>query len=388
MRLVLLVHPTSFPSESMSRFAGMILQGMKERNHEAELWTSSPKFGRLPVRFGFMRKWLGYFDQFVLYPRALRRRVDQAYRDSLFVITDQALGMWVPCLAHRPHVIHCHDFLALGSALGRFSENPTGWSGKQYQRLIRKGFSRGRAFISVSAKTREDLHHVLPGVPKISEVVHNGLNYPFYPIGLADRMSLLGQGPIEIPKEGFIMHIGGNQWYKNRNGVLEIYRAYANSYSNPSALWMVGAPPTTQLLNLAASIPRPGRVHFLWGLTNKQVNAAYSHARVLLFPSLEEGFGWPIVEAMASGCPVITTSRPPMIEVAGDSATLIPRMPASPTELATWARSVARTLDEVVRMKENDRAKAISHGRTNAARFNTAKALAAYEEIYCRALTA
>ena len=91
------------------------------------------------------------------------------------------------------------------------------------------------------------------------------------------------------------MHIGGNQWYKNRKGVLEIYRAYVASTPEPLALWMVGAPPPAQLLELADSIPSSGRVHFLAGLTNQQVNAAYSHARVLLFPSLEEGFGWPIV---------------------------------------------------------------------------------------------
>jgi glycosyltransferase involved in cell wall biosynthesis len=388
MRLALIVHPPSFPSESMSRFAGMIIRGMAKRGHEAEVWTLRGDLGRLPIRSGFIRKWLGYIDQFLLYPWALKERVNQTRGDWLFIITDQALGMWVPQLAHRPHVIHCHDFLALGSALGKFSENPTSWSGKQYQRLIRKGFSRGRAFISVSGKTREDLHHVLPSVPRISEVVHNGLNYPFRAMGLEDRMNLLNQGTVAVQKDGFIMHIGGNQWYKNRKGALEIYRAYVISTANPLALWMVGSSPSAQLLELAGSIQSPGRVHFISGLTNEQVNAAYSHARVLLFPSLEEGFGWPIVEAMASDCPVITTDRAPMTEVGGNAACFIPRMPGKRTQREAWANSAARTVDRIVRLKPGERASVLAEGRANAARFDTEAALDAYEEVYCRALTA
>jgi glycosyltransferase involved in cell wall biosynthesis len=371
----------------MPRFAEMIMRGMAERGHKVEIWTSQRMFGRLPIRSAFVRKWFGYVDQFLIYPKKLQKLVDQQPDDTLFVVTDQALGIWVPCLARRPYVIHCHDFLALKSALGEFPENPTGWTGRQYQRLIRKGFSHGKAFISVSRKTREDLHRFLPHVPKISEIVHNPLNHPFRPMDLAERISLLKKTGVEISEQEFIIHVGGNQWYKNRMGVLEIYRAYATSYPKPSALWMIGDPPTGQLLNLAASIPGPKKVHFFSGLTNEQVNAAYSHARVLLFPSLEEGFGWPIVEAMASGCPVITTNIAPMTEVAGGTARLIPRMPANQAEQKKWAHSTAEILDEVVRLNENDRANILHQGRLNTARFDMETALASYEKIYCRAIT-
>jgi glycosyltransferase involved in cell wall biosynthesis len=163
---------------------------------------------------------------------------------------------------------------------------------------------------------------------------------------------------------------------------LEIYRAYASAYANPAALWMIGAPPTEELTNLAASIPGPGKVHFLSGLTNEQVNAAYAHARVLLFPSLGEGFGWPIVEAMASACPVITTNIAPMTEVAGGTARLIPRMPVNGTEREGWARAAAGIVDEVVRLDEISRAQVIHQGRLNATRFDAETALNAYEKIY------
>ena len=386
MRLVFLTHPPAFGSVSMPRFAGMLMRGMAELGHEVKAWTSLQRIARLPVRSAYFRKWLGYVDQFLIYPRKLRKLVNEQPGNTLFVITDQALGMWVPCLARQPHVIHCHDFLALRSALGEFPENPTGWTGRQYQRLIRNGFSHGQAFISVSGKTREDLHRFLPHRPKISEVVHNGLNHPFRPMEQAERISLLKKTGVEISEAGFIMHVGGNQWYKNRNGVLEIYREYAAAFPSPAALWMIGEPPTGQLLDLAAAIRAPGKVYFLPGLTNEQINAAYSHARVLLFPSLEEGFGWPVVEAMASECPVITTDAAPMTEVAGGAARLISRMPANGTERGLWAGSAAGILDEFVRPNENRRTNIVQQGRLNAARFDAETVFASYEKIYCRAI--
>jgi glycosyltransferase involved in cell wall biosynthesis len=388
MRLVLLVHPPSLGSTSMPRFADMILRGMAERGHEVKLWTSRPIFCRMPTRSGLLRKWLGYVDQFLMYPQKLRRQVNREPDDTLFVVTDQALGMWIPYLAHRPHIIHCHDFLALKSALGEFPENPTRWAGRQYQQLIRKGFARGRAFISVSEKTREDLDRFLPKAPYISEVIYNGLNHRFRPMGLEERNSLLKPTGVEVSDNGFVVHVGGNQWYKNRMGVLNIYRTYAALQRQPAELWMIGTAPTPELLELAAAVSIPGRVHFLTEMTNEQVNAAYSQARALLFPSLEEGFGWPIAEAMAAGCPVITTSSSPMTEVGGIAAHLIPRMPIDAGGQEKWAKSAAIVLDKVVNSDAITRAKLVEAGRLNAARFDTETALVAYEEIYKRALVA
>src|ERR1700722_12451238 len=141
--------------------------------------------------------------------------------------------MWVPHLSARPHVIHCHDFNALKSALGEFPENPTRWTGRQYQQLIRKGFACGHVFISVSERSRKDLHRFLPQAPKISEVVYNGLNHNFRPMKPGERNSWLKQCGVEVSDNGFVVHIGGNQWYKNRNGVLKIYRAYASLHPQP-----------------------------------------------------------------------------------------------------------------------------------------------------------
>ena len=126
-----------------------------------------------------LKKWLGYLDQYLVFPLQVRVRLRRTDERTLFVFADQALGPWVPLVADRPHVIHVHDLMALRSALGEFKENPTRWTGRRYQAMIRRGFARGQHFISVSENTRADLHRFLAGSQRSSEVVYNGLNYPF-----------------------------------------------------------------------------------------------------------------------------------------------------------------------------------------------------------------
>jgi glycosyltransferase involved in cell wall biosynthesis len=66
----------------------------------------------------------------------------------------------------------------------------------------------------------------------------------------------------------------------------------------------------------------------------------------LLFPSIEEGFGWPILEAQACGCPVITNRRPPMSEVAGKGAILI-----DPSDIEASASTILLGLKDRERLR-------------------------------------
>ncbi len=69
-------------------------------------------------------------------------------------------------------------------------------------------------------------------------------------------------------------------------------------------------------------------------LTNEEIRAFYSTTEALIFPSIQEGFGWPIAEAQACGCKVITTKRAPMTEVGGDIAIYIePEIPEKAAEI-------------------------------------------------------
>ena len=383
MHIVQFVHPDFLNSHSMPRFARMIAEGMRARGHQVDIWTARPLAYGVPAPARF-KKWLGYIDQFIFFPLLVRWRLRRLEANTLFVFGDQALGPWVPLVACRPHVIHVHDFMALRSALGEFAQNPTGWTGRQYQALIRRGFSQGNYFVSVSDSTRGQLQRFLPHQPDVSEVIYNGLNYPFRRMSAAEAMAELLPAGLAPPPEGFVLHVGGNEWYKNRLGVLEIYDAYAQQTHNPLPLWLVGTEPSLDLKERARRITPKGKVRFLSGLSNKQVCAAYSAARLMLFPSLAEGFGWPIAEAMACGCLVLTIGEAPMTEVGGDAAFYIPSRPQH--DSGTWAKQAGARVVEIFQLAPEETSSRRQSGYRQVAKFDANQTLNAYERIYRQAL--
>jgi glycosyltransferase involved in cell wall biosynthesis len=369
----------------MPRFAKMLVDGMRQRGHKVDVLTTQPLFYRLPFPKS-LKKWMGYLDQYVVFPFIFRNYVKSCTKDTLFVFTDHALGPWVPLIANRPHVIHCHDFLAQLSAKGEIKENKTNWTGRKYQAYIRQGYSQGKNFISVSEKTKNDLQGFLPSPPSISEVIYNGLNQTFaHQTTMQVRTELSKKVGLALSK-GYILHVGGNQWYKNRLGVIEVYDAWRSTGKEILPLLMIGKKPNSTIAEGYNQSPFKADIHFISGLDDEFVRMAYSGATVLLFPSLAEGFGWPIAEAMASGCPVITTNEAPMTEVAGEAGYLIPRRPNKKSEYYVWATEAAKILQDVITLTPAKRKTVVDAGLINAQRFDPEKTLDKIEKIYKQVL--
>ena len=385
MNLVFFAHPSFLGSQSMPRFAQLLFTGMKSRGHTVSLWTPKARFFKLPVS-SRAKKWVGYVDQFVIFPTETLLRIKACAPDTLFVFTDQGLGPWVPLVSDRPHIIHCHDFLAQLSALGKIPENPTAWTGRRYQELIRRGYRQGKHFISVSEKTREDLHQFLKSSPVTSEVVYNGMNRDFKPENPAWARNIFGKKFGIDLSAGYLLHIGGNQWYKNRRGVVEIYNAWRSKSSEKLPLLLIGKQADLPLQEAYTSSPFRENIHLLCNLEDEYVRLAYAGASLFLFPSLAEGFGWPVAEAMASGCPVITTNEAPMSVVAGNAGFLIPRRPRTAHETASWAEAAARVVMEVLSLPAEARNSVVESGLLNARRFNAKSALDQIERIYLEIL--
>jgi glycosyltransferase involved in cell wall biosynthesis len=385
LKIVFFVHPTFLNSQSMPRFAGMLAQGMRERNHFVQVWEPKPRMIRLAI-FQKLKKWLGYIDQYLIFPMEVKRRLKSCDQETIFVFVDHALGPWVPLVEKFPHVIHCHDFLAQRSALGEIAENITGWSGKKYQQFIRKGYSKGKHFISVSQKTSSDLIEFLGYQPAISEIVYNGLNQSFVHVQPEIALPALSKELAIDLSAGFILHVGGNQWYKNRKGVLEIYQEWRRSSSLKLPLLMIGSSPSGELSSLHSDSAFKSDIHFVTGLADATVRLAYAAASLMLFPSLAEGFGWPIAEAMASGCLVITTNEAPMIEVAGAAGFKISRRPVNAAEHLAWTKSAANKVEEVLRLSPGEKEKEVEKGIKNIKRFDSVKALDNIEAIYAQIL--
>lgn len=387
MNIVFFAHPHFLGSQSMPRFANMLLTGMKARGWNVTILRPTPFASRVPAA-GVIRKWLGYIDQYIVFPISVKKQMKKFPEDTLFVFTDQALGPWVPLVSRRSYVIHCHDFLAQRSAQGRIPENPTGWLGRQYQAFIHRGYARGKYFISVSQKTKEDLHAFLPAEPVRSEVIYNGLNQSFEPHEpLMARAALSEHTGLRLGR-GYLLHIGGNQWYKNRAGVIEIYNAWRSRFGERLPLLMIGKPPDRKLMEVHGKSRYKNDIHWIENLTDRFLPLAYAGASVFLFPSLAEGFGWPIAEAMACGCPVITTDARPMTEVAGNAAFLISVRPRNEDEVSLWASEGANAVNHLMKLAPHERRLVIKAGLSNAKRFDREVALDRIEKVYREVLSA
>lgn len=359
----------------------MLKQGMEARGHEVVIWTPQAQFYKFPFTTTF-KKWLGYIDQYIIFPLVVRLKLYKCSKDTLFVFADQALGPWVPLVKNRKHVIHCHDFLALKSALGIIPENPTSFTGRIYQKYIRNGFSQGRNYISISKKTENDLQELHQGRLINSVVCYNGLNRSFIPLSPISSRNILGAKLNITLTNGYIIHIGGNQYYKNRKGVLGIYENWRAISNQEIPLLLIGEAPSEELLLLYANSKYKEDIHFITDLSDEYINHAYSGAICLLFPSLDEGFGWPIIEAMASGCPVITTNEAPMNEVGGTASLYIDKKPNEGLFLKKWQVESATVLQKLYSLDELQRADLVENSLQQSQKFTAAYSLNAIESYY------
>ncbi len=369
MKILLIGNYAPDQQESMQRFADLLDAELRARGHRVQLLQPRARFnagGAPPVG---RAKWLGYLDKFVLFPALLRRA---ARRADIVHITDHSNAIYVRQLRGQPHLVTCHDMLAIRSALGLVPENPVGATGKILQKSILSNLNRARAVACVSQNTREQLLQLSRLSENVVSVVENGLNYPYAPMPAAQADALITRY-FDGAVRPFVLHVGGNQWYKNREGVLQIYRALREQMGERAPqLVMVGKTFTPAMEEMCARHDL-GAVIRVVGATNEELRAFYSRAQAFLFPSLAEGFGWPIVEAQACGCRVLTTDLPPMNGIGGEAAQL-----CDPQDVA----GVAAQLRVLLQEDDAQRTARIAAGLENAQRFTTASMIDKYERLY------
>jgi glycosyltransferase involved in cell wall biosynthesis len=380
MKVVLFAHPTFLRSQSMPRFAKMLHDGYQARGHQVQVWAPQARVYHW-VPDGRLSKWAGYVDQYLLFPLWVLRKSRQQPKDTLYAFTDQALGPWVPLVKYKPHVVHVHDLLALRSALGNVPENRTGITGRIYQRYIRHGFRQAKHFISISKHTQAELQRFGEPQAITSAVVYNGLNYPYAPMSDSQARSCLDQAGLPAAAHGMLLHVSGNAWYKNVAGVIRLYAHYARNQAHPLPLWLIGDMGKGNLQQALAEVPSQGQVLFFKGLSNQALQACYSQARVFLLPSLAEGFGWPLIEAQACGCPVITTDAAPMTEVAGPGARYLPRLKTG-DDVQAWAAHGAAVLNALLALPSEEALQLREQCAAWPARFDADKAIEGYLDVY------
>ncbi len=403
MRIALYTHPDFQGFVSQQRFARQLAQGLRSRGIQVDVRQPQPWLRRW-FKHAALARWAACVDQYLLFPLqqwAVQRR-DSA--DTLHVFCDQALGPWLPQVARRAHVVHCHDLLALRAALGLALPQRLTAPSRWLQRAIRQGFRQGRHFISVSQATRNDLHQLGGVQPALSAVVPNGVAAVFRRLDPATAQAHLARTGLAWPAQPPLLHVGSSAWYKNTVGVLHLYAAHVRAAVQagrpPRALWLLCPPVTGAAAEALRAVPAQGQVQHLHAVSDETLAALYSSAELLLFPSLHEGFGWPIAEALACGCPVLTTDRAPMTEVGGPVAHYLPAMPTAPAmpnrphtlnihhsaALQSWAAAGAKRIQALLQRSPAQRQADASAAMAWARRFDVDSVLDAYLAVYRQAL--
>lgn len=383
MRIVLVCNYEADLQQSMLRF-GTLLQTEWHRRG-VEVVTLAPTRGRLSRGMGHPRagvgKWFGYFDKFVRFPRELRRRLGAIQRDGMATVVhvvDHSNAVYVPrnCERDLRWVVTCHDLLAVRGALGEETGCPASPLGRRLQRAIVAGLGRAAAVVCDSSSTREDLERLVPiSHAQIRRVVLLGLNFPYRRLDRAvarARLSARGRVPWETP---FLLHVGSNLARKNKMGVWRIFAQVAERW--PGNLIFCGAPLPGDVRAAATAAGLSHRVFAVEGLDNDGLEAAYNLAHALLFPSICEGFGWPVIEAQACGCPVICSDRTSLPEIGGEGALVY-----GLADEAGMAESVLKLTNPEVR------ASVMALDAMNLERFGVQEMIERYGSIYAEALEA
>ena len=200
---------------------------------------------------------------------------------------------------------------------------------------------RARKVVTVSEFSAREIEE-LYGVPREHVVViHNGVSEDFVPDQNKQEMAGLRQR-WAIPAAGFILFVGGADPRKNHRLFLQSV-AQVRSQLEGRVILLVGDAEhpqgsyraTAQALGLEQDVRYTGR------LDRDDLRRLYSCADVFVFPSCYEGFGMPVLEAMACGAPTITSSTSSLPEVAGDAALLV-----DPDDGEALGRAMVRVLSD------------------------------------------
>ena len=336
---------------SMLRFAELLASGLKSKGVDIEVYEPPVIFGKLGAKPSGLGKWIGYIDKYLIFPFLLRKKLRSNSKPDIVHICDHSNSIYSETLKGVPHLVTCHDILAIRAARGEFPNLRIGWSGKLQQQWILNGLSKSNFIVNVSAATRNDVETLLGPSKACNTIIPNALEACFLE---NDQNEEPQTSPFNTATR-YLLHVGSNAWYKNRSAVLELFKQLAAEDTH-LCLVLVGPELTQTELSKFGANKRAARIHVLNGLSDTQLKSLYQNAELLLFPSIIEGFGWPIIEAQACGCPVATLDKSPMNELNVIEELLLP----APDETDDWASEAAAQCRAVLQATPDERANLVA----------------------------
>jgi glycosyltransferase involved in cell wall biosynthesis len=256
-----------------------------------------------------------------------------------------------------PVVTTVHDLVTLRYPSVR-SSRLHGWI---YRHLLPRMLGRSGALAAISRATAADIQHFY-GLGAMTRVVANGIDHgrffcePRLAAAVTERFAL---------PEGYLLFVGYISPKKNLEVVLRALAALRDRDVRPTLVLVgkrgYGSQEVFELvrqLDLEAQVVETGYV------SDEELTALYQGAGLFLFPSVFEGFGLPVVEAMACGTPVLSSNAGPMPELMGDNGCL-----CDPYQVDCWVAGIEAALADPsiqaeARLGGPARAKAFSWANT------------------------
>jgi len=232
-------------------------------------------------------------------------------------------------------VITAHDIIPWLQAHNVFAGSPpVGRAARWLWRGNSAALRRAAVVACDSQATLGDIEQWLRVRPERCRIVPLPLRHSL--AGKADEVKGALPGTERIVS-GKVLHVGSNAFYKNRAQVLRIFSSIDPRVARE--LVMIGPAPCSELRALADSLQLGDRLRWVDDCSDEVVVEHYRSAALLLFPSLYEGYGWPVLEAMAFGVPVLAAATGSLPELIDD---VTPALPLEP--LATWVAHAERLL--------------------------------------------
>lgn len=258
--------------------------------------------------------------------------------DSVYDCYFEPNFLLLPPIRARHSVITIHDFSCFQYPQWHPAERV-----RQMENQLWKSAERADRIITVSESIRKEAIEKY-GLPagKVT-VIPNGVNHDlFQPASQPARDVLLRK--YDLPRE-FVLFVGAVEPRKNLKGLIEAYSALPESLKRKFPLIFAGSCGwnNEEIIGLM----QKGRIRFLGYLPENDLSTLYSCATLLVYPSWYEGFGLPVLEAMACGCPVLASTDAALRELSDNSACHV-----QPGDIAAMSNALRELLEDENRRRE------------------------------------
>jgi glycosyltransferase involved in cell wall biosynthesis len=272
-----------------------------------------------------------------------------------------------PTLPGTPTVLTVHDLSFIRDPESAFPKLR-----RYLNRVVPRSVARAAHILADSLATKNDLVGLFGTPPEKITVMYGGVDPRFAPAREPERLAAL-RAKYSLGPEPFILGLGTVQPRKNYRRLIQ---AFSNIKSQISNVRLVIAGGKGWLYDdIFAEVKRlglEGSVLFPGFVDDDDLPTLYSAAELLAYPSIYEGFGFPVLEAMACGSPVVTSNTSSLPEVGGEAALLV-----EPTDVEAIAGAILCLLQDA-----DLRRNLIARGFEQAHKFTWEKAAAQLLDLY------